>query len=210
MLEGIEVFKHSSIRINKENKVIYIDPYEIIGEPHDADIVLCTHTHFDHFSENDILKVKKDDTIILATVDAEDKIKSLGFDDDRSLLVIPDKKFSVNKLVIETVPAYNVNKNFHKKEYDWVGYIINIEGQRLYIAGDTDVNEDIKKVKCDIAFLPVGGTYTMTATEAAGLANEIKPEIAIPIHYGSVVGSKTDAEEFANMLNPKIKCVTFF
>lgn len=209
MLEGIEVLYHSSIRMEKEGKVIYFDPYNISGEPKDADIIFCTHSHYDHFSEEDILKLKNEDTIIVATIDLEEKIKKLGFDDTQKLLVLPNKKYSITKIVVETVPAYNVNKEFHKREYDWVGYIVTLEGVRYYIAGDTDVNDDNRNVKCDVAFLPIGGKYTMTATEAAGLANTIKPKIVVPTHYASIVGELVNAEEFANMLNTNIKCVTY-
>ena len=209
MLEGVKVLSHSSIRIEKENKVIYFDPYKIEEESHDADIIFCTHSHYDHYSAEDIKKIKKDSTIIVATVDCEKQIKELGFDDSQMLLVLPNKKYSISKIVVETVPAYNINKDFHKKEFDWVGYIIYLDGNSYYIAGDTDVNEDNRKIKCDVAFLPVGGKYTMTATEAAGLANEIKPKYAIPTHYGDIVGYLTDADEFENMLNSKISCVKY-
>ena len=207
MLEGIEVLYHSSIRIEKEGKVIYFDPYNIEGEPKDADIIFCTHSHYDHFSKEDILKLKNEDTIIVGTVDLEIQIRELGFEDSQKLLVLPNKKYSISNLVVETVPSYNINKEFHKKEYDWVGYVITLDGIRYYIAGDTDVNDDNRKVKCDVAFLPVGGKYTMTATEAAGLANTIKPKIAVPTHYAGIVGELSYGKEFEQMLNPNIKCV---
>lgn len=205
MLEGIKVLYHSSIRMEKEGKVIYFDPFKIEGEPKDADIIFCTHSHYDHFSEEDILKIKKEDTIIVSTVDTEEKINKLGFTNDQKLLILPNKKYSISKIMVETVPAYNVNKEFHKKEFDWVGYVITLDGIRYYIAGDTDVNEDNRQVKCDVAFLPVGGKYTMTATEAAGLANTIKPKIAIPTHYAGIVGEVANGFEFVNMLNPNIE-----
>ena len=209
MLEGIEVLYHSSIRIEKEGHVIYFDPYGIKEEVNDADIIFCTHSHYDHFSEEDILKVKNEDTIIVATVDLEGKIKKLGFKDEQKILVLPKKKYSIAGIMVETVPAYNVDKEFHKKEFDWVGYVITLDGNRYYVAGDTDVNDDNRLVKCDVAFLPVGGTYTMTATEAAGLANTIKPKIAVPTHYAGIVGEMVDAEEFEHMLNASIKCVKY-
>ena len=107
----------------------------------------------------------------------------------------------------ETVPAYNTNKIFHPKENGWVGYVIEINGIKYYIAGDTDITEENKKVKCDVAFVPVGGTYTMDFKEAAQLVNEIQPKVAVPIHYGSVVGTKQDAEEFIKLLRTNIKGV---
>lgn len=209
MLEGIEVLYHSSIRMEKDGHVVYFDPYGIKEETKDADIIFCTHSHYDHFSEEDVLKIKNDNTIIVATVDLEEKIKKLGFSDEQKLLVLPNKKYSIADIMVETIPAYNVNKEFHKKEYDWVGYVITLDGNRYYVAGDTDVNDDNRLVKCDVAFLPVGGTYTMTATEAAGLANTIKPKIAVPTHYAGIVGELVDAEEFEHMLNASIKCVKY-
>ena len=111
----------------------------------------------------------------------------------------------VEGIKFEIIPAYNTNKQFHPKENGWVGYIVEIRGIRYYIAGDTDITEENKKVKCDVAFVPAGGTYTMDFKEAAELINEIKPKIAVPIHYGSVVGTKQDATDFIKLLHPEIK-----
>ena len=119
----------------------------------------------------------------------------------------PNEEYMVQGIKFETISAYNTNKTFHPKENDWVGYIIDIKGVKYYISGDTDITEESKKVKCNVAFVPVGGTYTMDAKEAAQLINIIKPEIAIPIHYGSIVGTNEDAEEFVKNLNPLIKGV---
>ena len=111
----------------------------------------------------------------------------------------------IQGIKFETIPAYNTNKAFHPKENEWVGYVIEIQGSKYYIAGDTDITEENKKVKCDIAFVPVGGTYTMDFKEAAQLINEIQPKIAVPIHYGSVVGTEQDAIDFIRLLHPNIK-----
>ena len=113
----------------------------------------------------------------------------------------------VQGIKFETIPAYNTNKTFHPKENGWVGYIIEIKGVRYYIAGDTDITEENRRVKCDVAFVPVGGTYTTDFKEAAQLINEIQPKIAVPIHYGSVVGTKQDAIDFIKLLNPTINGV---
>ena len=107
---------------------------------------------------------------------------------------------------IETIPAYNNEKQFHPKSNNWVGYIIEINGEKYYIAGDTDITEENKKIKCDVALLPIGGTFTMNYEEATELANIIKPKIVIPIHYGSIVGNKSDAEKFKKLINKEIKC----
>jgi len=204
MLDNIEALCHSSIRIDKE-KVIYIDPFHLKQNYNDADIILITHSHYDHFSEEDIKKVIKSNTKIYVTRDLIEKTKKLGFKENNIILVNPEEKYYEDSIEIRTIRAYNINKNFLPKENNWVGYILKIEDIIYYIAGDTDITEENQNVKCDIAFVPVGGTYTMTAEEAATLINRIKPKIAIPIHYGEIVGSKQDAEIFINKLDKEIK-----
>ena len=204
MLENIQVLCHSSIRISKE-KVIYIDPFKIDKNYNDADIIFITHDHYDHYSEEDIDKVCKQDTVIIVPEELLTKVLKKGFRQDYIITVKPNQKYMVDGISFETIPAYNINKQFHPKENEWVGYIIEINNCRYYIAGDTDVTPENKAVKCDVAFVPVGGTYTMDFKEAANLINEIKPKIAVPIHYGSVVGTKQDAVDFIKLLHPTIK-----
>jgi len=204
MLKNIEVLYHSSIRINKE-KIIYIDPFKIDKNYNDADMIFITHDHYDHYSEEDIDKVKKEDTVIIAPEELLTKLLRKGIRKDFIITVEPNKNYMVEGIKFETVPAYNINKPFHPKENEWVGYIIELNNNRYYIAGDTDITEENRKVKCDVAFVPVGGTYTMDFKEAAMLINEIKPKIAVPIHYGSIVGTKQDATDFVGLLHPKIK-----
>lgn len=204
MIENIEVLYHSSIRISK-NKVIYIDPFKIDENYNDADIVFITHDHFDHYSEEDIDKVINENTIIIIPEELLTKILRKGINKNAVITVESNKEYMVQGIKFETIPAYNTNKTFHPKENDWVGYIITLDGIRYYIAGDTDITEENKKVKCDVAFVPVGGTYTMDFKEAAQLINEIQPKIAVPIHYGSVVGTKQDATDFIKLLHPSIK-----
>lgn len=205
MLENVEVLYHSSIRISK-NKVIYIDPFKIDKNYNDADIIFITHDHYDHYSEDDIDKIKKDDTVIVAPEELLTKLLRKGFRQDYIIIVEHNEKYIVESIKFETVPAYNTNKQFHPKENGWVGYIIEIKGIRYYIAGDTDITEENKQVKCDVAFVPVGGTYTMDFKEAAYLINEIKPQVAVPIHYGSIVGTNQDATDFSKLLHPEIEC----
>lgn len=200
MLEDIEVLCHSSIKMSKE-KIIYVDPFKIEKDEKDADIIFITHDHYDHYSEEDIDKIKKDNTVIVAPEDLLTKLLKKGFRQENIVTVIPEEKYMIEGIKFETVPAYNINKTFHPKENGWVGYIIEINGIRYYIAGDTDVTLENRKVKCDVALVPVGGTYTMDAKEAATLVNEIQPKIAVPTHYGSVVGTKQDAEDFIKLLN---------
>ena len=204
MLENIEVLYHSSIRINKE-KTIYIDPFKIDRNYNDADIVFITHDHYDHYSEEDIDKVINENTTIIIPEELLTKLLKKGINKNAIITVEPNKNYMVQGIKFETISAYNTNKTFHPKENGWVGYIIIINGIRYYIAGDTDITEENKKVKCDVAFVPVGGTYTMDFKEAASLINEIKPKIAIPIHYGSVVGTEQDAIDFIRLLHPEIK-----
>lgn len=204
MLENIEVLHHSTIRISK-NKVIYIDPFKIDKDYNDADIVFITHDHFDHYSEEDIDKVINENTTIIIPKELLTKILRKGINKNAVITVESNKEYMVQGIKFETIPAYNTNKTFHPKENDWVGYIITLDGIRYYIAGDTDVTEENRKVKCDVAFVPVGGTYTMDFKEAAQLINEIQPKIAVPIHYGSVVGTKQDATDFIKLLHSSIK-----
>ena len=204
MLENIEVLYHSSIRISK-NKVIYIDPFKIDKNYNDADIVFITHDHFDHYSEEDIDKVINENTTIIIPEELLTKILRKGINKNAVITVESNKEYMVQGIKFETIPAYNTNKTFHPKENDWVGYIITLDGIRYYIAGDTDITEENRKVKCDVAFVPVGGTYTMNYSEAAELVNIIKPKIAVPIHYGSVVGTKQDATNFIKLLHSSIK-----
>lgn len=203
MLEDIKVLCHSSIKFDK-GQVIYFDSYKINENYNDADVIFITHSHYDHFSEEDILKVKKEKTKIVIPKDLYDKTIELGFEKENILLAEPNEEYEVNNIKFKTIPAYNVDKNFHPKANNWVGYIITLDNVVYYIAGDTDITEENKKVKCDVAFVPIGGTYTMTAEEAAKLVNEIKPKIAVPIHYGLIVGTKEDEEVFKSLVNENI------
>ena len=204
MLENIEVLYHSSIRISK-NKIIYIDPFKIDKNYNDADIVFITHDHYDHYSEEDIDKIINENTTIIIPEELLTKILRKGINKNAVITVESNKEYMVQGIKFETIPAYNTNKTFHPKENDWVGYIITLDGIRYYIAGDTEITEENRKVKCDVAFVPVGGTYTMDFKDAAQLINEIQPKIAVPIHYGSVVGTKQDATDFIKLLHSSIK-----
>lgn len=204
MLENIEVLCHSSIRINKE-KVIYIDPFKINKNYNDADIIFITHDHYDHYSEEDIDKVIKEDTTIVISKDLLKKLLKKGINKNAIIVAEPNKEYETQGINFNTIPAYNINKKFHPKENNWLGYIITINNVKYYVAGDTDITDENRKVKCDVAFVPVGGTYTMDFKEAARLINEIKPKIAVPIHYWSIVGTEQDARNFINLLNSEIK-----
>ncbi len=208
MLEGIEVLCHSSIRFNKE-KIIYFDPFRIEKNYNDADMIFITHDHYDHYSEKDIDKVKKSDTVIVVPEDLIIKLLKKGFKKENIITVKPNERYEMKNMKFETIPAYNTNKQFHPKENEWIGYLIEIDGITYYIAGDTDITEENKKIKCDVAFVPVGGTFTMDYKEAAKLINEIKPKVAVPTHYGSIVGSKEDGANFSELVNSEIKVEIF-
>lgn len=203
-MEGVSHFKQSTIRIKGE-KTVYIDPFSVDGEPKDADIVFVTHTHRDHFSIADIKKVMKVGAILVITADGVESAKKEGLVNITE--VMPNKEYTVDGVSFRTVPAYNTNKDFHKKSCNWVGYIINRDNTLYYHAGDTDIIPEMKDLDADVVFLPVGGTYTMDAGEAIDAANLIKPVTAVPIHFADVVGTVEDAQKFVNGLDDGIKGV---
>ncbi len=181
---------HSAFRIEDNSTQIYIDPFKLPANLPKADIIFVTHAHYDHFSLEDIVRIKKDSTIIVATKDVTSKIGK------GTVTVFSGQNYSVGILKVMTVSAYNLDKKFHPKGNNWVGYIITLSnGQKIYHAGDTDFIPEMRKVITDIALLPCGGTYTMTAQQAAEAANTFMPKVLIPMHWGEVVGSKADAEE---------------
>ncbi len=189
---------HDAFRIGG-SKLIYTDPFKI-SKRDEADIVLVSHNHFDHLSLEDLEKVCAPGTTIVASPGCEAGIRSLKVKEKRFL--DPDAKYTVGKVVVETVPAYNVNKfrepgkPFHPKELKGVGFVLEMDGTRVYFAGDTDFIPEMKSIHCDIALLPVSGTYVMTAEEAAEAARALNPKIAVPMHYGAIVGSDEDAQKF--------------
>ena len=199
MVENIHWMGHDTFKITGK-KVIYTDPFKI-KERDKADIILITHEHYDHCSPDDISMVQGPDTTIVATSDCRKKLSG------KVKFVKPGDKINISGVELEVVPAYNTNKQFHTKDKGWVGYIFTLEGQRIYIAGDTDYIPEMKDFKADIALLPVSGTYVMTAEEAVRAALDIRPKIAIPMHYDSIVGTKDDAKRFAAGLKGKIEVV---
>lgn len=204
LLDKIQVNTHSSVRVEGEGKFLYVDPFEIPRASADADLIFLTHSHFDHFSAKDIEKVWKKDTVFIlpASMEAEAAQVTKG----RPVVAVsPFTAAEAGGITFEAVPAYNPNKPFHPRENSWVGYVLHVDGLRVYVAGDTDATEEAAAVRCDIAMLPIGGKYTMDGTEAAVLANRIRPQVVIPIHYGSVAGSPKDFDRFASLVDPTIR-----
>jgi L-ascorbate metabolism protein UlaG (beta-lactamase superfamily) len=198
MSTEITVNVHSSIRIAGADTVIRIDPFKIADEPHDADLICITHGHYDHFSPEDILRVSKPDTVIAAPKNMEKQLAKLGI--KTTVLFAPGESRTVQGIPVETVAAYNLLKPFHTKASGCLGYILTVDGQRIYAAGDTDAVAEAKAVRCDTALVPIGGTYTMNPKEAAALVNTIHPKTVIPVHYGMIAGKLSDGEKFRDLV----------
>ena len=203
--EQIQINTQSSVRIEGK-EIIYIDPFKITETPHDADWILITHAHFDHFDPDSIAGIRKEGTRFLAPASMEKELLGVARRGDVRF-VSPGDSVQEGNMKVTAVPAYNLNKPFHPKENRWTGYVICMDGITYYAAGDTDALKELEEVQCDIALVPIGGTYTMVPSEAAGLINSIRPEIAIPMHYGSIVGRPEDADEFEALIDDGIQVV---
>ncbi len=200
MTDNISINQHSSIKITGK-KTIYFDPFEVQDESHDADIIFVTHEHYDHFDPKSIAKIKTDASILVAPKTMKKLVLSnFGIADSNCVFVEPGQKLVVNQLDVEVIPAYNRLKPFHPKSKQWVGYVVTMNDIRYYVAGDTDDIEDVKQVQCDVALIPIGGTYTMDKKQAANVIAYMKPRVAIPTHYGSVVGNMADGSDFKEYL----------
>jgi len=188
---------HDGFRIDG-NKIVYFDPYQI-SPGTKADLILVTHEHFDHCSPGDIAKIQKPETVIVTEKDSAKKLEG------NVKIVRPGQTIDVDEIKIEAVPAYNTDKTFHPKENGWLGFIVEMEGVRIYHAGDTDFIPEMNQFEVDIALLPVSGTYVMTAVEAIEAALAIRPKLAIPMHYGAIVGGDQDAKDFKIALEGKVE-----
>ena len=199
-MENIFWLGHDSFRLKGE-KVVYVDPWKLAAGAEKADLVLVTHDHYDHLSKDDIAKISKADTVVVGPQAVAAKLGG------NITVVKSGDQITAAGVPIEVVAAYNPNKKFHPKSAGYVGYIVTLNGKRIYHAGDTDLIPEMTQIKTDIALLPVSGTYVMTAPEAAEAANTIKPALAIPMHYGDpdVVGSRDDAEEFKRLAKAPVE-----
>jgi L-ascorbate metabolism protein UlaG (beta-lactamase superfamily) len=192
VLSKISWLGHDGI-LYQDKKIIYFDPFQIAGGP-PADLILISHDHFDHCSPEDVKKIQTQDTIIVTEADSAKKLSG------KVEVIKPGETKTIQGMTIEAVPSYNTNKEFHPKTKGWLGFIVTLNGVRLYHPGDTDFIPEMKKIQADIVFLPVSGTYVMTAKEAVEAAKVLKPRIAVPIHYGAIVGTADDALEFKKLL----------
>jgi L-ascorbate metabolism protein UlaG (beta-lactamase superfamily) len=189
---------HASFKICHEDTVLYIDPWKLKDSPHDATIVLVSHSHYDHYSPSDMAKVSGPETKLIASPDviAKEKVGES---------IMPGMIVELDTARVRGVAAYNPDKDFHPKSNNWVGFVIEIGSKRLYYAGDTDLTEEMKALQnIDVALLPVGGTYTMDAKQAAEAVAHFKPKMVIPYHWGDIVGGRSDAEQFSKLA----KCET--
>lgn len=201
MVENIHWLGHDSFRIDGR-ATIYVDPWNLGAGAPKADLILITHDHHDHCSPDDVAKISKGDTVIVTIAAAARQLKG----DVR--VVKPGDSLTVGDTSIEVVPAYNVNKHFHPQSAGHVGFIFTVGDKRIYHAGDTDVIPEMDSFQADIALLPVSGKYVMTADEAVEAAQKIRPQIAIPMHYGAgVAGTIKDAKSFRDQLQGKVEVV---
>jgi len=209
--EGIQItwLGHDGFKLKKD-KVVYVDPYRLRSEAEAADLVFVTHEHSDHLSLDDLEKVVTDQTTVVTTGACEKAAR--GLKPKAVRVVAPGDRLEVGGVQVEVVPAYNVSKlrspcnHFHPKADGKVGFILGIGGVRVYHAGDTDEIPEMAQAKgVDIALLPVSGTYVMTGQEAAKAYNTVQPKVAIPMHYGAIVGSAADAEEFRRLVKGRVE-----
>ncbi len=198
MVPRIDWLGHASFRIETEDKTIYIDPWKLKGRKR-ADLILVTHTHQDHFNEEDIKKISGPDTTIICSMDTKETLPNL-------VKMSPGDRREEGGIIIEAHRAYNPSKKFHPMENNWNGYVLDIKGYRIYHSGDTDVIPEMSGIRdIDVALLPVGGTYTMTPEEAAEAVSVIKPKKVIPMHWGDIVGSRDDAERLNKLADCEVE-----
>lgn len=193
---------HASFRICDGETVIYIDPWKLKNSPHDATLILVSHSHYDHYSANDIAAVNGPDTKLIASADVIAAEKT-------GEVLAPGQTTEFGGVRVIGIPAYNPAKQFHPKANDWLGFIVEAGSKRIYYAGDSDITNEMKALtNIDIALLPVGGTYTMNAVEAAEAVKNFKPKQAIPYHWGDIVGDRSNAEQFAKTAPCEVKVLS--
>jgi len=201
MLERVTWFRQAALRWRDDERCIYIDPWGTPTDAPPADLILITHAHHDHFQPGEIERLSKPGTKLVAPHDVAAELRGVVTP------VAPGETHSVGDLRFTTVPAYNTREealDFHPKANRWVGYVLELGGRSYYHAGDTDHAPELSDVRTDVAFVPIGGHYTMNAEEAAGLVRAMSPNLAVPMHYGFVVGSPSDADRFREAAAPVV------
>ncbi len=204
----IDFLGHSGFLISNGKKIA-IDPYNVSDNASKVDLILVTHSHYDHCSIKDLVKVTKEGTLIVVPADAQSKITKV--ENVEMQVVEPGEEFSFGNIKIESLPAYNVDKDFHPKKEGWMGFLIKFGEVVIYHAGDTDKIPEMEKLTGYgkqgnefIALLPVSGQFVMNAEEAVEVASLIKPDIVIPMHYGAgVAGTVEDAKRFVELCKEK-------
>jgi L-ascorbate metabolism protein UlaG (beta-lactamase superfamily) len=204
MVEKLHWLGHSSFRFDG-SKIIYFDPWKLLAGAKKADIICVSHGHFDHFSKDDIAIISSKETVIVTTAAVARQLKGAKLSCKEVKALSPGETFDAGSVSIKAVASYNTNKDFHPKKSNNVGFIVTVDGISIYHAGDTDDIPEMEGCRCDIALLPVSGTYVMTADEAAHAALAIRPKSAIPMHYGEVAGSPADAKRFQELLKGKVE-----
>ena len=203
MLENLHWLGHDSFRF-EGSKTIYFDPWKLPKNSKKADLIFISHEHFDHFSQEDVSAISSSETVIITDKNVSRQLQGkINCQEIKGLS--PGETVEVSQVKIQAVASYNIGKEFHTPDSRKLGFIVTIDGITVYHSGDTDNIPEMKDYHCDIALLPVSGTYVMTADEAAEAALAIKPKIAVPMHYGDIVGSPADAERFKELLKGKIE-----
>lgn len=204
MLGNLHWLGHAAFRLDG-TKAIYFDPFQLPAGSRPADIIFITHDHFDHFSKDDLGLISSKDTVIVTDGAVAGQIPGAGLAYKEVKALSPNQGMDLGGIKVMAVPSYNTNKSFHTKESKKLGFIVTVDNVSIYDAGDTDNIPEMQGARCDIALLPVSGTYVMTAEEAAEAALVIKPKVAIPMHYGSIVGSDSDAKKFRDLLKDRVE-----
>ena len=212
-LENVRVYTQSAIRIEgARGTVAYLDPFALTDAEaaHDANYVLITHAHYDHLSSEDYARVAGEKTAVVAPASMAGDVAGLGAAEVK--LMTAGEKLELPGLTVEAVPAYNVEPErlaMHPQANGWLGYVVTFDGEptRYYVSGDTDQNADNEDVSCDVALVPIGGTYTCDPRQAATFVNTLHPRAVVPTHYGSIVGTYADFDAFAAEVDPAIEVV---
>ena len=188
---------HASFKISNQ-LTVYIDPWKLQAADHDASLVLVSHSHYDHFSAEDIAKVTGPQTKVITTPDVADQLANAA-------VLAPGQTAQLSGISITGIAAYNPNKQFHPRTNNWLGFVVEMDSKRIYYAGDTDIVSEMESLtNIDLALLPVGGTYTMDAAEAAEAIARIQTRMALPYHWGDIVGSQDDAQKLADLTSADV------